>query len=154
KNALQEYGDWITCRPKIGYRLESPRSDEIIKTAWHFLNRRTREGFEKARECFEQAARENESDPRAWEGLAVSWLITGTYGMRAPREIYPKYLAAYERIVALDGVTPEVRASHGHALHMYERKLQEAEAELLECLRDQPKSANTFVRLAIVYVTM
>jgi tetratricopeptide (TPR) repeat protein len=154
KNALQEYGGWITCRPKVGYRLESPRSDELIKTAWHFLNRRTREGFEKAGECFEQAARENESDPRAWEGLSVSWLITGTYGMRAPREIYPKYLAAYERIVALDGVTAEVRASHGHALHMYERKLPEAEAELLECLRDQPKSANMYIRLAIVYLTM
>jgi len=154
KSALQEYGDWITCRPKIGYRLESPRSDELIKTAWHFLNRRTREGFEKARECFSQAARENESNPRAWEGLAVSWLITGTYGMCAPREIYPNYLAAYQRIVALGGITAEVRASHGHALHMYERKLPEAEAELLACLRDQPKSANTFVRLAIVYVTM
>ena len=32
KNALEEYGAWITCRPKIGYRLESPRSDELIKT--------------------------------------------------------------------------------------------------------------------------
>jgi DNA-binding winged helix-turn-helix (wHTH) protein len=154
KNTLQEYGDWITCRPKIGYRLESPRSDELIKTAWHFLNRRTREGFEKARECFEQAARENESDPHAYEGLAVAWLITGTYGMRAPREIYPKYLAAYERTVTLGGITAEVRASHGHALHMYERKLPQAEAELLESLREKPKSANTFIRLAIVYVTM
>jgi DNA-binding winged helix-turn-helix (wHTH) protein len=154
KNALQEYGDWITCRAKIGYRLEAPRSDELIKTGWHFLNRRTREGFDKARECFGQAARENESDPRAYEGLAVAWLITGTYGIRAPREIYPKYLAAYERAVALGGVTPEIRAMHGHALHICERRLPEAEGAFLESLREKPKSANTFIRLAIVYVTM
>lgn len=154
KGALQDYGDWITCRPKIGYRLESPRSDELIKTGWHFLNRRTREGFDKARECFERAARENESDPRAFEGIAVSWIITGTYGIRAPREIYPRYLAAYERAVALGGVTSEIRAMHGHALHIYERRLPEAEAALLESLREKPKSANTFIRLAIVYVTM
>jgi DNA-binding winged helix-turn-helix (wHTH) protein/predicted Zn-dependent protease len=154
KNSLQEYGNWIGCRPKIGYRLESPRSDELIKTGWHFWNRRTREGFTKALECFEQAARENDSDPRAYEGIAVSWLMPGTYGMRAPREIYPKYLSAYNRAVALGGITAELRGMHGHALHMFERKLPEAEAELLLSLRDRPKSANTFIRLAIVYASM
>ena len=154
KNALQEYGNWISCRPKIGYRLESPRSDELIKTGWHFWNRRTREGFAKALECFEEAARENDSDPRAYEGIAVSWLMPGTYGMRAPREIYPKYLEAYNRAVALGGLTPELRGMHGHALHMFERKLPEAEAELLQSLEERPKSAATYIRLAIVYATM
>jgi tetratricopeptide (TPR) repeat protein len=154
KNALEEYGQWIECRPKIGYRLQSPRSDEFIKTGWHFWNRRTREGFEKALECFEQAARENDSDARAYEGIAVSWLMPVTYGMRAPHEMYPGYLRAYSRAVALGGITPEIRAMHGHALHIVERRLPEAEAELLESLREKPRSANTFIRLAIVYATM
>jgi DNA-binding winged helix-turn-helix (wHTH) protein/Flp pilus assembly protein TadD len=154
KNALEEYGDWIACRPKIGYRLESPRSDELIKTGWHFWNRRTREGFEKALECFQEAARENDSDARAYEGIAISWLMPGTYGMRAPREIYPKYLSAYNRAVALGGLTSDLRGMHGHALHMFERKLAEAEAELLQSLREKPKSANAFIRLAILYATM
>jgi tetratricopeptide (TPR) repeat protein len=43
---------------------------------------------------------------------------------------------------------------HGHALHIYERKLPQAEAELLQSLREKPKSANTYIRLAIVYATM
>ena len=154
KNALEEYGHWITCRPKIGYRLESPLSDELIKTGWHFWNRRTREGFDKALECFQQAARENDSDARAYEGIAISWLMPGTYGMRAPREIYPGYLSAYNRAVALGGLTTDLRGMHGHALHMFERKLPEAEAELLQALREKPKSANTYIRLAIVYATM
>jgi tetratricopeptide (TPR) repeat protein len=154
KNALEEYGDWITCRPKIGYRLESPRSDELIKTGWHFWNRRTREGFAKALECFREAARENESDPRAYEGIAISWLMPGTYGMLAPREIYPHYLSAYNRAVALGGITADLRGMHGHALHMFERKLPEAEAELVQSLREKPKSATGYIRLAILYVTM
>jgi DNA-binding winged helix-turn-helix (wHTH) protein len=154
KSALQECGQWIACRPKIGYRLESPRSEQLIKTGWHFWNRRTREGFTKALEHFQEAARENECDARAYEGIAVSWLMPGTYGMRAPREIYPEYLRAYRRAVALGGVTPEIRAMHGHALHMFERRLEEAEAELLHSLRDKPKAAGTYIRLAIVYVTM
>ncbi len=72
KNSLQEYSNWITSRPKVGYRFESPRSDELIKTGWHFWSRRTREGFARALECFQKAAEENDSDPRAYEGIAIS----------------------------------------------------------------------------------
>jgi DNA-binding winged helix-turn-helix (wHTH) protein len=154
KNALEDYGDWISCRPKIGYRLESPRSDELIKTGWHFWNRRTREGFEKALATFEQAARENDADPRAYEGIAISWLMPATYGMRAPREVYPKYKAAYQRAVALGGLTPDLRGLHGHALHMFERRLPEAEVELRQSLAERPHSASAFIRLAILCVTM
>jgi DNA-binding winged helix-turn-helix (wHTH) protein len=154
KNTLQEFGHWIGSRPKIGYRLESPRSDELIKTGWHFWNRRTREGFARALECFEKAARENDSDPRAYEGIAVSSLMPATYGMRAPNEVYPDFLRAYNRAISLGGMTADLRGMHGHALHMFERKLPEAESEFLQSLREKPRSANTFIRLAILYATM
>ncbi len=154
KNALEEYGNWITSRPKVGYRFESPRSDELIKTGWHFWNRRTREGFARALECFQKAAEENDSDPRAFEGMAISWLMPATYGMRAPREVYPEFLCAFERAVALGGMTADLHGLHAHALHMFERRLPEAETEFLESLREKPKSANTYIRLAILYATM
>src|SRR5437016_5827218 len=48
KKTLQEYGGWIVNRPKVGYRLEVPKSDELVRKGWHFWNRRTREGFERA----------------------------------------------------------------------------------------------------------
>ena len=43
KKTLGEYGRWITHRPKAGYRLEVPTSEELVRKGWHFLNRRTRE---------------------------------------------------------------------------------------------------------------
>ncbi len=158
KTALQDYGAWIATRPKIGYCIESPRPElkpgsDLIKMGWHFWNRRTREGFTRALECFEKAARENDSDPRAWEGIAASWLLPATYGMRPPLEVYPEYLRAYHLTVSLGGRTPDVRAMHGHALHMFERRLPQAEAELLASLREKPVAA-TYVRLAILYATM
>jgi DNA-binding winged helix-turn-helix (wHTH) protein len=154
KNVLDEYGDWISCRPKIGYRLESPRSDELIKTGWHFWNRRTREGFDKALEAFEDAARENDSDPRAYEGMAITWLMRGTYGMRSPREIYPRHMAAFERAVATGGMTPALRRMRGHVLHMFERKLPEAEVELKLARDERPTATPAYVLLAILYATM
>ena len=56
KKSLLEYGTWIVNRPKVGYRLEVPKSDELVRRGWHFWNRRTPEGFQGAVECFQQAA--------------------------------------------------------------------------------------------------
>ncbi len=45
KRTLGEFGLWISYRPKLGYRLDVPHSDDLVKQGWHFWTRRTREGF-------------------------------------------------------------------------------------------------------------
>jgi DNA-binding winged helix-turn-helix (wHTH) protein len=154
KKVLQEYGSWIRCRPKLGYRLEIPRGEDLIRVGWHLWNRRTREGLEKALACFQQAAEENSTDFRAFEGIALSYLLLCTYGMRAPRETYPKFLAAHQRAVEIGGLTAPLRSDRGHALHICERKLGQAESDLLQALREDPKLETVYVRLAILYCTM
>ncbi len=153
KKVLQEYGSWIRCRPKLGYRLEIPRGEDLIRTGWHLWNRRTREGFEKALACFEQAAQEDSGNFRAFEGIALCYLLLCTYGMRPPKETYPKFLEAHQRAVSIGGLTPALRSDRGHALHICERKLADAECDLLEALREEPKLGTTYVRLAILYCT-
>src|SRR4030095_880998 len=71
KKVLGEYGRWIVHRPKGGYSLEVPTSDELGRKGWHFANRRTREGAERAIECFQQAAIQCPGDFRAFEGLST-----------------------------------------------------------------------------------
>jgi len=151
KKSLQEFGTWIVHRPKLGYRLEVPKSDNLVRRAQHFLNRRTREGLEKAAECYRQAALEDGTDFRVYEGLCLSYLLLGTYGMRYPREMYPLFLDAHKRAVALTGLTPELRSHRAHGLHMFERKYVEAEAEFVEILQGKPSLTPTYVRLAILY---
>src|SRR4030095_10010732 len=56
KKVLQEFGSWITHRPKVGYLLDIPKSEDLVRKGWHFWNRRTREGFEKAVERFQATA--------------------------------------------------------------------------------------------------
>src|SRR5271154_276288 len=70
RKALAEYGTWISYRPKLGYRLQVPGSDDLIRTAWHLYNRRTREGFETALNYFQQVADEDPTDYRSFEGVA------------------------------------------------------------------------------------
>jgi len=150
KKVLREYGSWISYRPRLGYRLEVPRSDELIRKGWHFWNRRTREGFEKALDCFQEAAREDSADPRALEGTSLTYLTLGTCGMRPPREMYPAFLEAHGRAVALAGLTPELRSDRGHGLHIFEHKMAEAEAELLQSKREK-QWLPTYIRLTMLY---
>jgi DNA-binding winged helix-turn-helix (wHTH) protein/Flp pilus assembly protein TadD len=153
KKILGEFGPWISYRPKLGYRLEVPHSDDLVKQGWHFWSRRTREGLEKALDCFQQAALEHASDFRAFEGISLSYLLLGTYGMRTPREMYSGFLQAHKRAVELCGLTPERRADRAHGLHLFEHKFEEAEAELLQAQRESPESPEVYVRLTMLYVT-
>ncbi len=68
RKSLGEYGRWITHRPKVGYCLEIPASEELVRTGWHYWNRRTREGADRAIDCFKRAARECGTDFRACGG--------------------------------------------------------------------------------------
>ncbi len=153
KKTLGEFGRWITYRPKLGYRLDVPHSDDLVKQGWHFWSRRTREGFEKALDCFQQAAIENPSDFRAFEGISLCYLLLGTYGMRLPREMYSGFLQAHKRAVELCGLTPERRADRAHGLHLFEHKLDEAETELLRAQAESPESPEVYVRLTMLYVS-
>lgn len=154
KRTLGEYGRWITHRPKVGFRLEVPTSDDLVRKGWHFWNRRTREGAELAIECFQQAAAECSADFRAFEGLSTCYLMLATFGMRLPGEVYPGFLDAHERAVALGGLRAELRCNRGHGLHLFERRLAEAEAEFLVALEEKPSLGSTHVRMAMLYGTL
>jgi len=153
KKTLGEFGLWISYRPKLGYRLDVPHSDDLVKQGWHFWSRRTREGFEKALDCFQQAAIENPSDFRAFDGISLCYLLLGTYGMRLPREMYTGFLQAHKRAVELCGLTPERRADRAHGLHLFEHKPEEAESELLQAQAESPESPEVYVRLTLLYVS-
>ncbi len=154
RRALGEYGSWVVRHRKLGYCLEMPASENLVKEGWHLWTRRTREGFEKALACFQQAALHNSADFRAFEGIASSYQMLATYSMRPPREMYSGFLQAHVRATALCGMTPELRSSRAHGLHLFERRLQVAESEFLRVLREKPTLATTYVQLSILYATM
>ena len=153
KKALKEYGSWISYRPKLGYRFDVPQTDDLIRKGWHYWGNRTREGIQKALDCFQEAARQDETDFRAHEGISLSYLTLGACGMRPPREVYSAFLEAHKRAVVLAGLTPELRSDRGHGLHMFEHRFAEAEADLLEAQREKPRAANA-VRLMMLYTAL
>lgn len=154
KKSLGEYAGWIVHRPKVGYSLEVPTSDELIRKGWHFAGRRTREGADRAIACFQQAADECPGDFRAFEGLSTSYLMLATFGMRAPLEVYSKFLDAHARAISLGQLTPELRCNRALGLHLFERRLREAEAEMRTALAEKWTFATGYVRMALLYGTL
>src|SRR5262245_7999355 len=154
KKVLGEYGRWIVHRPKVGYSLEVPTSDELVRKGWHFASRRTREGAERAIDCFQQAAVQCPGDFRAHEGLSTCYLMQATFGICAPTEVYPRFLESHERAVAQGGFTPELRANRAHGLHMFEHRSKDAEQEFLKALEEKPSFATVYVRMALMCATL
>ena len=153
RKSLGEFGRWITHRTKEGYSLDVPSSEELIRRGWHFWSRRTREGAERGIECFQQAADECPGDFRAYEGLSTCYLMLATFGMRAPLEVYPKFLEAHERAVAAGGMTGELHCNRAQGLHLFERNVVEAEAEFRRAAELKPEFAATYVRTVMLYAT-
>jgi DNA-binding winged helix-turn-helix (wHTH) protein/predicted Zn-dependent protease len=150
KNILAEYGFWIYCQPKFGYRLEIPQSEGLIRRGWHYWSLCTLIGYENALRCFQEAAAGDGADFRAFEGISSTYLMLAGFLMRAPRDIYGPFLEAHQRAVTLCGATPELRLDRAFARYIFERDVTQAESELLAIQPERPKSAPLYIRLALI----
>lgn len=153
KKCLKEFGRWIRTDRQGGYGLFVTGTAGWLKRGWLCWGRRTREGFEKALDCFRRAADIDGSSAQAYAGMAVSHLMLGTYAMRPPNEAYPSFCEAHSRAVALGGATPELRVGRAHGLHIFERRFEEAESELLRVKREAPEVVTVYVALTMLYAS-
>lgn len=153
RRILSDCGSWIVHQPKGGYCLRIPKSDTLVRHGYHFLHLRSREGFERALQCFEEAAAEAPRDHRAFEGQGNCYLLMASFGTRPWCDIRDRFFDAYERALALVGPTPELRCNHAHAFHMYEHRFAEAMTEFDSVLAEAPAMAVAHVRKTLLLVT-
>jgi DNA-binding winged helix-turn-helix (wHTH) protein/Tfp pilus assembly protein PilF len=152
KAVLGEYGSWITCQPKFGYRLTMRESDDLLRKGWYFWNQHTRRGFENALECFQQAAEKDVSDFRPFGAIASTCLMLAGFLMREPRACRELYERAHRHAVALCGMTPELRVDRAFGLFVFEHNLAEAESELSALRSERPPLVHAYIRLALLYL--
>jgi tetratricopeptide (TPR) repeat protein len=148
---LAEYAGWLVHRKKLGFALDVPRSEELVREGWHFWNQRTRHSCERAIDCFTRAIAETPCDFRAFEGLSASYLTLAIFGMRSPREVYPRFCEAHEHAATLIGMRPELRCNRAFGLCVFERSPAASETEFLRTLDEKPALGPAYVRLAMLY---
>jgi tetratricopeptide (TPR) repeat protein len=152
KQVLGEYGSWINCQPKFGYRLEIPQSELLIRRGWHYWNQYNRLGYENALKCFEDAAKLDSADFRALEGISSTYIMLASFVMRPPRDLARPFWESHEQAVAACGETWELRLNAAHGYFVFEHDLTRSERELLELQRERPNSPHVYVRQVMVYL--
>jgi len=120
-------------------RTHNVEAYELYLKGRHFLNKRTKDGYEKAIDFFEQAIEIDSSFALAHSGLADSYILFDFYGLKSPWETIPKARAAATRAVALDNDLAEAHTSLGAIKLVYDRDLLGAEREFKRAIRLNPK---------------
>lgn len=80
----------------------------------YYLNQRTEESLQKAREFFEKAVAEDPQYALAHSGLADAYGLLGHYAVLRPAEVWTKTAAGAATAVMLDGDSAEARTSLAH----------------------------------------
>jgi DNA-binding winged helix-turn-helix (wHTH) protein len=152
KQVLGEYGSWINCQPRFGYRLEIPQSEVLIRRGWHYWNQYSRQGYRNALGCFRKALEEDGADFRAWEGIAGSYLMLASFVMQAPRDLACPFWDAHSRAAEGSGQTWERRLDAAYGRFVFDHDLVSAETEMVQLKRERQNSPHVCIRLAMVYL--
>ena len=96
---------------------EDPEAYQLYLKGRFFWNKRTRDGFQKGVDYFQQAVEKDPSYALAYAGLADSYALLGAalYGAAPSREAMPKAKAAAAKALELDESLANAHAALGYA---------------------------------------
>ncbi|MCA1602541.1 MAG: protein kinase, partial [Acidobacteria bacterium] len=120
---------------------ESNEAYQFYLKGRFYWNKRSKEGFQKALEYFQQAI---ESDPKfalAYSGLADTYNLLGgpeAGGDMPPNDVLPKAKAAALKALEIDDSLAEPHVSLGHVKYYYDRDWAAAEREFKRAIELNP----------------
>src|SRR5438132_13441382 len=107
----------------------------------YYWNKRTRDGYKKATEQFEQAIEKDPSYALAYAGVADCYNVLPSYGILSPKESFPKGRAAATRAMELDDKLAEAQTSLAYVKYQYEYDWRGAENGFKRALELNPNYA-------------
>jgi TolB-like protein/Flp pilus assembly protein TadD len=107
----------------------------------YFWNKRTKEGFEEAISCFQQAILKDPNDAQAYAGLAVTYALQGAYTGTPPAEFAPQARAAALHAVQLNDKLPEAHAALALIVQNHDYDWKTAEKEFKRAIELNPNYA-------------
>jgi TolB-like protein/Tfp pilus assembly protein PilF len=119
-------------------RAVDPEAHEAYLKGRYFWNKRTKEGFYKAIECFGQAIEADPSYAPAHAGLADSYLLLGDWSILTPRVAFSKAEAAALRALEIDDTLAEAHATLAMVRAWNEWDWAAAERELKRAIALDP----------------
>ena len=120
----------------------NPEAIKLFLRGRQQLNRRTKDGLLKGQDLFEQALLIEPTMAEAYSGQAECYNSLAYMNYWAPKQAFPKSMAASRRAIEINTNLAEAHAALGYALLYYEWKWAEAETEFKQAILLNPKSAS------------
>ena len=106
---------------------EDAEAHRLYLKGRYYWNKRTRDGYEKGIEHFNQAIEIDRTYALAFSGLADCYSMLGRFGLVQPAEIMPRAVSSATTAMRLDDTLAESHASMGLAAHIYSWEWAKAE---------------------------
>lgn len=123
------------------YYTTSVEADQLYHKGRFFWNKRTRDGFLKAIELFEEALRIDPSFPLPHTGIADSYYLLGDYSYLPPEESIVKAKVSALRALSLDDRLSEAHTSLAYAQFLYDWDWDGAETSFKRAIELNPNYA-------------
>jgi TolB-like protein/DNA-binding winged helix-turn-helix (wHTH) protein/Tfp pilus assembly protein PilF len=107
----------------------APEAYELYLKGRYFWNKRSRSGFMKAIEYFQQAIAREPNYAQAYAGLADSYILLGPNDILPANQVYPQAKEAASKALELDDSMAEPHASLGFVKLLYDWNPAAAEVE-------------------------
>ncbi len=116
-------------------------ADQLYQKGRFFWNKRTRDGFLKSIELFEQAIQKDANYALAYTGLADSYHLLGDYSYLSPQDSILKAKESALEALELDNTLGEAHTSLAYAKFLYDWEWQAAENSFKRSLELNPNYA-------------
>lgn len=113
-------------------------AEQLYQRARFFWNKRTKEGFLRSIELFEQAIVLDPSFPHPHSGIADAYLLLGDYGYLSPRDSMVPAMSSATAALRLDGELAEAHTSLAYAHFLYDWDRAAAEASFRRAIEIDP----------------
>ena len=107
---------------------------------WQML---TKEGFEKAIECFKQVLKKDPHYALAYTGMASVYWMSSYWGNVPPNEAYPRAKEYAKKALEIDNTLAEAHSTLGYIITFYDWNWIVAEQEFKRALELNPNSSIT-----------
>jgi len=117
---------------------QSPEAYRHYLEGRYFWNKRSKEGFERAVEFFNEAIEQDPAFAQAYTGLADTYVLLAIYYHRTPEDAFPLARAAAQRALEIDDALAEAHTSLGWIKALYDWDWAGAEAEFKRAIELNP----------------
>jgi TolB-like protein/Tfp pilus assembly protein PilF len=132
---------------------EDAQAYQLYVTGWSGLTRPSCDGLRDAFGYLERAVARDPSFALAHVCLADCYAVFSVFGGGAPREIFPKALAAVTRALDIDPKLAEAHAELGHIRLVYDLDFDAAERSFLRALDIDPASTMSLHYMGLLMIT-